>query len=144
MGNKGKGRVGLAGESPGLWDGARRLRVKPGPREQGGGPEGGREVCEVRAHRRLPAIARLPVSMHPWTWSPQHASGICDQSVMSLTPSGDPQPICCRPPKPRRRGGWGGLGRQEEASSCTSPSCGAGFFMLESTFRSPGSHRMAT
>lgn len=33
--------------------------------------------------------------------------GICDQSVMSLTPSGDPQPISCRPPKPRRRGGWG-------------------------------------
>lgn len=33
--------------------------------------------------------------------------GICDQSVMSLTPSGDPQPICCRPPKPRRRGEWG-------------------------------------
>lgn len=31
--------------------------------------------------------------------------GICDQSVKSLTPSGDPQPICCRPPKPRRRGG---------------------------------------
>lgn len=31
--------------------------------------------------------------------------GICDQSVKSLTPSGDPQPICCRPPKPRREGG---------------------------------------
>lgn len=35
--------------------------------------------------------------------------GICDQSVMSLTPSGDPQPICCRPPKPRGRwDGWRG------------------------------------
>ena len=39
--------------------------------------------------------------------------GICDQSVMSLTPSGDPQPICCRPPKPRRRGGWGGWGGKD-------------------------------
>lgn len=37
--------------------------------------------------------------------------GICDQSVMSLTPSGDPQPICCRPPKPRGRwDGWRGGG----------------------------------
>lgn len=36
--------------------------------------------------------------------------GICDQSVMSLTPSGDPQPICCRPPKTQEEGrlGWAG------------------------------------
>lgn len=35
--------------------------------------------------------------------------GICDRSVMSLTPSGDPQPICCRPQNPR--GGEGGEGK---------------------------------
>lgn len=32
---------------------------------------------------------------------------ICDRSAVSLTPSGDPQPICCRSPKPRRVGGGG-------------------------------------
>lgn len=37
--------------------------------------------------------------------------GICDRSVLSLTPSGDPQPICCRSPKPWRRGGRGGASR---------------------------------
>lgn len=26
--------------------------------------------------------------------------GICDRSVKSLTPSGEPQPICSRPPNP--------------------------------------------
>lgn len=35
--------------------------------------------------------------------------GICDRSVMSLTPSGDPQPICCRPPQNPR--GWEEGGR---------------------------------
>lgn len=32
---------------------------------------------------------------------------ICDRSAVSLTPSGDPQPICRRSPKPRRVGGGG-------------------------------------
>lgn len=34
--------------------------------------------------------------------------GICDQSVMSLTPSGDPQPICSRPQNPGGEVGGGG------------------------------------
>lgn len=41
--------------------------------------------------------------------------GICDRSAVSLTPSGDPQPISCSPPKTQERqreglevAGWGG------------------------------------
>lgn len=69
-----------------------------------------RVVCEITDKPSYVAQILLQMSMsekcntlhrllHFNFWS------ICDRSVVSLTPSGDPQPICCRPPKPKRVGG---------------------------------------